>query len=481
VVKERWQTPLRAAHIFPPWLRGLRNPFATRTVWLSEAAIRDGQRHNALSVRSTPKDDNAHSSVLGAIVGVITRLSRPTNHHGEGQAQGQGGAAPWSRVVATRDRSADAAGRAFFDTATREIVDPLTQLVELLKLHESDAIALVDPALLLHSAEEIKLSVLAMLGTLEEWQPSPITTEVDLYAYFDQLLDRYGPRFRRKGLALHVRGCTPRPLNPLCVDTDTLDTVLEKLLDNALAFTPEGEVRVRWQVEEGGAVSPALVVAVKDTGVGIAKPHQKRVFDRYTHCCPEERAVPRSGLGLYIVRQLLTSKGGRVDLVSQQGIGSKFSVRLPVSPGKRSIADHAPRRGPTVLTVGLSESHQQLIEVGTADQGLKVLQSDTAIEALAVLKQESISLLWVDDDIEDMDLDSFLAEAMKRQEQFDVVLWTSNEAISHAGGMQLQKNSSKSDIEAIIRELREPAYDRTKLRLETRLRLVSTAESTCNE
>ena len=80
-----------------------------------------------------------------------------------------------------------------------------------------------------------------------------------------------------------------------------------------------------------------------------------------------------------------------------------------------------------------------------------------------------------------MDPDSFLAEARKRQEQFDVVLWTSNEAISHAGGIQLQKNSSKRDIEAIIRELREQVYDRTKLRLETRLRLVSTAESRCNE
>jgi len=108
-------------------------------------------------------------------------------------------------------------------------------------------------------------------------------------------------------------------------DTDRLRSALENLCYNALSFTPEeGTITLSLQEESGKAV-----VSVEDTGNGIAPEDLPHVFDRGFTNRPDGSG---EGLGLFIVRAIALEHGGTVEVRSQLGKGSVFTLRLPIAP-----------------------------------------------------------------------------------------------------------------------------------------------------
>lgn len=111
-------------------------------------------------------------------------------------------------------------------------------------------------------------------------------------------------------------------------DPARLAQVLRNLLDNALKYTPPAG-RVRLSCRRRG---DAVVLEVTDTGVGIPADELPRIFDEFYRV----RRAPQgegAGLGLAIVRRLVLAMGGRIDVTSQTGSGSRFSVELPAWTG----------------------------------------------------------------------------------------------------------------------------------------------------
>ncbi len=108
-------------------------------------------------------------------------------------------------------------------------------------------------------------------------------------------------------------------------DDDGLRTIVDNLLDNAINYTPVGgSVEVRWRVTSG-----ELLLEVEDTGVGISKEHQTRIFERFFRIDKaRSREHGGTGLGLSIVKHLCQMFGGSVKVTSQLGSGSCFSVTL---------------------------------------------------------------------------------------------------------------------------------------------------------
>jgi two-component system phosphate regulon sensor histidine kinase PhoR len=111
-------------------------------------------------------------------------------------------------------------------------------------------------------------------------------------------------------------------------EPEGLRTILSNLVDNALNYTPAGgRVDVDWEV-----VDDQVRIGVSDTGVGIPKEHQGRVFERFYRVDrARSRALGGTGLGLSIVKHLVQAFGGRVELESEQGKGSVFTVWLPAA------------------------------------------------------------------------------------------------------------------------------------------------------
>ncbi|WP_434317117.1 sensor histidine kinase [Leifsonia sp. P73] len=110
-------------------------------------------------------------------------------------------------------------------------------------------------------------------------------------------------------------------------DTVRLGQAVDNLVSNALKFTPVGgKVTVSLHREGDEAV-----VAVTDTGIGIPAVELSQLSQRFFRASTATRnAVPGVGLGLTITKAIVTAHGGRLDIASEEGVGTSISVRLPI-------------------------------------------------------------------------------------------------------------------------------------------------------
>ena len=157
------------------------------------------------------------------------------------------------------------------------------------------------------------------------------------------------PHAERKGLALTVD--LPADPAPVLADRALLEQVLDKLLSNACKYTEApGTIAVAIrtvaspQEPSGGGAppgrlrGPATVITVQDTGIGIPRAEQERVFARFFRSDrPAVRQEAGSGLGLYLVRLLVERQGGQVWVESAPGQGSHFHVALPIAAAQYPI------------------------------------------------------------------------------------------------------------------------------------------------
>ena len=140
------------------------------------------------------------------------------------------------------------------------------------------------------------------------------------------MLDFFGPIQRKKiRFALNV---APPTLPRVSLDADRMKTVLHSLLENAVQYTPvNGSITLALE-KDGKQVS----VTIQDSGIGIPKPQQKKIFSRFFRGDNAVRMeTDGSGLGLYVVRRIIEQHGGRVWFESEEGKGSAFHFTLPVA------------------------------------------------------------------------------------------------------------------------------------------------------
>ncbi len=111
------------------------------------------------------------------------------------------------------------------------------------------------------------------------------------------------------------------------LDETAVRRIVRNLVENAIKFTPEGgEVQVRVEPED----EETALLAVEDTGVGIAEEAREDIFDAFKQESEGlDREYEGSGLGLSIVDRLTTMLGGTIEVESEKGVGTRFAVRLP--------------------------------------------------------------------------------------------------------------------------------------------------------
>jgi signal transduction histidine kinase len=111
------------------------------------------------------------------------------------------------------------------------------------------------------------------------------------------------------------------------VDRDSLSQVLANLLDNAVKYSGDSrKILVRLYAEDGHAV-----ITVCDSGIGIRGEELERIFDRFYRCGDElTRTVRGTGLGLSLVKEIVEAHRGSIQVESEPGNGSTFSIRLPL-------------------------------------------------------------------------------------------------------------------------------------------------------
>ncbi len=164
---------------------------------------------------------------------------------------------------------------------------------------------------------------------------------LDLRALVEECLETHRCLAEGKGIALDA--VCEGELPPVPVDPLRFQQVLSNLIANALKFSPAGtRVTIR-EFRHNGAVC----VAVQDQGCGIPPEDREMIFQPFATAAPKGTTRERStGLGLAIVRKIVASHGGSVELESEVGRGSTFTVRFPLRP---------PEAGPAIAESGRGE------------------------------------------------------------------------------------------------------------------------------
>lgn len=139
-------------------------------------------------------------------------------------------------------------------------------------------------------------------------------------------------------------------------DRDKLKQILQNFIGNALKYTERGEVRVTAEPASGGR---AVRFAVSDTGIGIAPDHQEAIFEEFVRVPHRLQGRTKgSGLGLALCRRLAEVLGGRIEVKSQPGVGSTFSVTVPV---ESCMADDSQTSRPLVLLIDDDENMRYIV------------------------------------------------------------------------------------------------------------------------
>jgi len=119
----------------------------------------------------------------------------------------------------------------------------------------------------------------------------------------------------------------PADVPRIYTDDKKLSQVLRNFISNALKFTQEGTVRVTARRQGDDAVT----FSVSDTGIGIAKEHHAAIFQDFIQIdSPLQRKWRGTGLGLSLSKKIAELLGGSVDMTSEPGAGSTFSVTIPI-------------------------------------------------------------------------------------------------------------------------------------------------------
>ncbi|WP_437807734.1 hybrid sensor histidine kinase/response regulator [Sorangium sp. So ce1078] len=151
----------------------------------------------------------------------------------------------------------------------------------------------------------------------------------DVQALLDEVTSTVRPLVaqHRNTLSIH------RPDGAITLHADPRRTrqILYNLLSNAAKFTADGAVRVRVSVERGPG-RPALHLQIEDEGIGMTEEQLKRLFQPFVQAdSSTSRRYGGTGLGLMITKRLVELMGGAIDVTSEPGKGSTFSVRLPLA------------------------------------------------------------------------------------------------------------------------------------------------------
>jgi len=172
---------------------------------------------------------------------------------------------------------------------------------------------------------ELVLDMLT-IGRIESGQKSLEFADIPLNQVVGKCISEYETRAEAVQISLEdeISSCSTR----VHADEEALQQILNNLLDNALKCTPAGgTISLHCREEEGEAV-----IAVSDTGVGIAPHHHARLFERFYRVDKaRSREQGGTGLGLAIVKHLSQAMGGSVSLESAPQVGSIFTVRIPLA------------------------------------------------------------------------------------------------------------------------------------------------------
>ena len=315
--------------------------------------------------------------------------------------------------------SAEGSARAkadFLASMSHEMRTPMNGVLGMLELIEIDELP-EDQARYLEIARDSAVGLLRVINDILDYSRIEAGS-VELEAtpcqpakVVDQTVTLLSEGATQKGLTLHFESGGDVP-EVVTGDPARLRQVLFNLIGNAVKFTERGEVRVQLGSRPMADGSPGLWFGVRDTGIGISKESQARIFTRFTQA---DRSTTRqyggTGLGLAISKQLVELMGGEIGIDSTPGCGSLFWFSVPCSPAspapvkapQAESPDVKPGRPLRILVAEDNAVNQLFVTRLLARFGHSVEVAGTGAEAVAALERSVYDVVLMDIYMPEMD------------------------------------------------------------------------------
>ena len=291
----------------------------------------------------------------------------------------------------------------FLAMTSHEIRTPLNGVMGMTQVILADQTlpaALREKVRLVHASGETMAALvddLLDVAKMESGTISILKAPMDLHRLFDETLAVWSDKAQVKGLSLTGE----RAAAPALIEEDAgrLRQILFNLLANAIKFTEAGEVSISASVDSEPS-GDQLILTVADTGIGIAQDAFERIFEPFTQVDDSRtRQYEGTGLGLAISRRLATAMGGELTVDSQLGVGSRFTVKLPLRTiGATCAVTDAPATlaAATVFLVEGNPLARGVLRAALSGQVAALEISESMAMAQDVLAQRGCNLLLVE-------------------------------------------------------------------------------------
>lgn len=165
------------------------------------------------------------------------------------------------------------------------------------------------------------------VSRIEAGKIESVFEDIDIRSLLSEALEPFRSEIQKKGLEVIVQAPDSMILH---TDRRRLLQCLLNLVSNAVKYTRQGSIRIN---VERVAEESMVTITIEDTGVGILKEDQQKLFLPFVRLkTPLERLVPGTGLGLYLTKKLVKEiLKGELSVTSTYGTGSRFSIRVPVA------------------------------------------------------------------------------------------------------------------------------------------------------
>jgi signal transduction histidine kinase/CheY-like chemotaxis protein len=224
----------------------------------------------------------------------------------------------------------------------------------------------------------------------------------DIVQQSREVVQMLEPAAARAGLSLRIENAEETP-RFVVVDPYRVKQVLTNLISNAIKFTPNGSVTLLIEPEEEW-----LRFEVRDTGMGIRREDQERIFERFQQA-EQSGVVPSggAGLGLTICSQVVTAMGGRIGVRSEPGEGSTFwfvvPLRLPAGepapeaePAASALPDGSGMEGMRVLLVEDNATSSLVIERTLTKRGCRLTCMGDGLQAVEEATRSVFDVILMD-------------------------------------------------------------------------------------
>lgn len=290
--------------------------------------------------------------------------------------------------------AANQAKRQFISSVSHELRTPLNAIIGMHDLLRSTTLNAEQKEMLgsLGNASHLMLSLIEDVLDFSKIEAGKLVIEqvaFDLCQLINSLTDIFKYQAETRGLTLVSDISSDIPYL-VCGDAHYLRQVLVNLLSNAMKFTEQGSVTLRVAVKEATTDTVLLRFEVEDTGIGIARDAQDKIFNSFTQANDSiTRCYGGTGLGTTISKQLVELMGGKLGLRSELGVGSTFWFELKCL--KHTAASEAQAAEIRVLLVGFAQGDLPQVGAMLETWSLSYKQADNLDAAIAKLEESADS------------------------------------------------------------------------------------------